>query len=150
MPLLSVDGSAPLGRAIDPERDIIGRVPGAIVERFRPRPVYLLELDMFGMNVQGLAPGETVAISSKPHENGDIVIVRLNDWFQCRVIRRVDEQLIELIDVDRDSGNLVTRVDLAQNTLHVEGVVVGTLMARPVLALPWYRKELPILRGESP
>ena len=149
VPLLSVDGSAPLGRSIDPERDIIGRIPGALVERFRPRPDYFLELDMFGMNVEGLAMGEIVAICSRTPEGGNVVIAQLNSWLLCRVYRRVDEQLVDLIDVDRDSGNMVTRVDLKRDTLHIEGVVVGSLLARATHGLRWYREQLPELRGDS-
>ena len=151
VPLLSADGTASLGRPLDPERDFVGRIPGELVERFNPRPDVFLELDRFGMNMQGLAPGEIVALNTKKAEpaNGDIVILQLNGWFQCRVFRRIDKQLVELIDVDRDSGNLVNRVDERKQKLYIEGVVVGTLLAYRTLQLPWYREQLPELRGDS-
>ena len=149
VPLLQVDGRFALYRALDPRLDAVGRIPKRVLESFRPAPDMCVQLAFFGMNVRGLASGETVGIvTGKEPEDGDIVIARLNGWFQCRAFRRVDERIVELIEMDSEAGPLVNRINCDKARLEIEGVVVGSLSGIPILAQPWYRQSLPMLRGE--
>ena len=149
MPLLQADGRFALDRALDPGLDTVGRIPRRVLESFRPAADLCVQLGFFGMNVRGLTPGETVAIATgKEPEDGDIVILRWNGWFQCRAFRRVDERIVELTEMDSEAGPLVNRINCDEGGLEIEGVVVGSLSSIPILAQPWYRQSLPMLRGE--
>ena len=149
VPLLQADGRFALDRALDPGLDAVGRIPKRVLERLMPAPDMCVQLAFFGMNVRGLASGETVGIvTGKEPEDGDIVILRWNGWFQCRAFRRVDERIVELIEMDSEAGPLVNRINCDKGRLEIEGVVVGSLSGIPILAQPWYRQSLPMLRGE--
>ena len=146
VPLLYVDGHGPLRRRLDPEADVIDRMSGAVAKRFRGATCFL-QLGHYGMNVPGFTEGAIVALDTKAQRDavsdGSIVVVRINEWIRCRVYRRVDERFAEFIDVDRDAGPLPQRVDLQNESVVLEGVVLGCLQMNRLTMFAWYRELQP-------
>ena len=146
VPLLYVDGHDRLPRRLDPEADVSDRMSGAVAKRFRGATCFL-QLGHYGMNVPGFTEGAIVALDTRVQQetvsDGDIVVVRINDWIRCRVYRRVDEQFAEFIDVDRDAGPLPQRVDLQNESVVFEGIVLGCLQVNRLAMFAWYRELQP-------
>ena len=150
VPLLYVDGHIGRNAALDPMQDAVDRIPGALANRFNPRPDFCLELGAYGMDVAGLRNGEIVAVSTeKDPRDFDIVIARIDGFLQCRVLRRVDEGTVELIDVDRKNAMFVNRINLKNHAFRIEGVVVGSVLGHPLQVSPWYRTVAEKLKDEA-
>ena len=150
VPLLYVDGHIGRQTPLDPMQDAVDRIPGALANRFQPRPDFCLELGPYGMDVAGCRNGEIVAVSTeKIPRDFDVVIARVGGFLQCRVLRRVDEGTVELIDVDRKNAMFVNRINLSNHTFRIEGVVVGSILGHPLQVSPWYSKVTAKLKDEA-
>ena len=150
VPLLYVHGHIGRETPLDPATDTVDRIPGALANRFRPRPSFCLQLGDYGLSIPGFRNGEIVAISTeKEIRDFDVAIARLNGMIQCRVFRRVDEDIVELIDVDEEDGAFANRINCRNHTLMIEGVVVGTVLGHPLPVMPWYQKVVAKLRKEA-
>ncbi len=95
---------------------------------FRPRADYLLRVQGLSMRDVGILDGDLLAVHScRQAENGQIVVVRLDDEVTVKRLRRHGrwKHRIELLPENPDFQPIL--VDLRQQELVIEGLGVGLL-----------------------
>lgn len=92
---------------------------------FKPRADYLLRVQGMSMRDAGILDGDLLAVHRTPDvANGRIVVARLQDEVTVKRFRR-QGQTVELLPENPDFAPIV--VDLARDTLEIEGLAVGLL-----------------------
>ncbi|MCZ6559466.1 MAG: transcriptional repressor LexA [Gammaproteobacteria bacterium] len=92
---------------------------------FSPRPHYLLQVKGMSMKDAGILDGDLVAVHRTPDvRNRQIVVARLDDEVTVKRYRQVGKQ-IWLLPENEDFEPI--EVDLSEQTMIIEGVVVGVL-----------------------
>ena len=95
---------------------------------FRPRADYLLRVQGLSMRDAGILDGDLLAVHScRQAENGQIVVVRLDDEVTVKRLRRQGrwKYRIDLLPENPDFQPIL--VDLRQQDLVIEGLGVGLL-----------------------
>ncbi len=122
------------GRPILAEEHIVDhvRIDPAL---FQPRPHYLLKVVGMSMKDAGILDGDLVAVHRTPEvRNRQIVVARLENEVTVKRYRQ-EGSIVWLLPENRDFKPL--RVDLKDESMIIEGVVVGVLRMgaeRPALA----------------
>ncbi len=62
--------------------------------------------------------------------DGDLVVARLGNEVTCKRYRRIDERHVELTPANSHHDTIV--VDLAVEDFAVDGIIVGTLIGKPI------------------
>jgi len=122
--ILPVVGRVAAGTPILAQQHIESHYP---VDRglFKPTPDYLLTVQGMSMRDAGILPGDLLAVHRcQQGENGQIVVARLEDEVTVKRFRRTDHQvMLEAANPDFEP----IRIDLRQQSLTIEGRVVGLL-----------------------
>jgi repressor LexA len=92
---------------------------------FHPRPHYLLKVQGMSMKDIGIMDGDLVAVHRTPEvRNRQIVVARLDNEVTVKRYRQ-DGPIVWLLPENRDFEPI--RVDLKEQSMLIEGVVVGVL-----------------------
>lgn len=92
---------------------------------FSPRPHYLLQVKGMSMKDVGILDGDLVAVHRTPDiRNRQIVVARLDDEVTVKRYRQVGKQ-VWLLPENADFEPI--EIDLSEQTMVIEGVVVGVL-----------------------
>ena len=92
---------------------------------FSPRPHYLLQVKGMSMKDAGILDGDLVAVHRTPDiRNRQIVVARLDDEVTVKRYRQVGKQ-VWLLPENEDFEPI--EIDLGEQTMVIEGVVVGVL-----------------------
>lgn len=92
---------------------------------FSPRPHYLLQVKGMSMKDVGILDGDLVAVHRTPDiRNRQIVVARLDDEVTVKRYRQVGKQ-VWLLPENEDFEPI--EIDLSEQTMVIEGVVVGVL-----------------------
>ena len=112
---------------------IVARVPGTLVDRFRPRPDFLLKIHDDGLSEVGVMVYDAVAVqATEEADDGDIVVARLADRLCYGRMRRTAEREIEIVPMSANPGQRPIRINLDAGEGVIEGVIIGRLVARPL------------------
>lgn len=121
---LPLVGRVAAGQPILAEQHIQGRyqVDPAL---FRPRPHYLLQVHGMSMKDAGILDGDLVAVHRTPEvRSRQIVVARLDDEVTVKRYRQ-EGKIVWLMPENADFEPI--RVDLDQQSIVIEGVVVGVM-----------------------
>ncbi len=92
---------------------------------FSPRPHYLLQVKGMSMKDAGILDGDLVAVYRTPDiRNRQIVVARLDDEVTVKRYHQVGKQ-VWLLPENEDFEPI--EIDLSEQTMVIEGVVVGVL-----------------------
>ncbi len=92
---------------------------------FSPRPHYLLQVKGMSMKDAGILDGDLVAVYRTPDiRNRQIIVARLDDEVTVKRYRQVGKQ-VWLLPENEDFEPI--EIDLSEQTMVIEGVVVGVL-----------------------
>ena len=92
---------------------------------FNPKPHYLLRVDGMSMKDAGILDGDLVAVHRTPEvRSRQIVVARLDDEVTVKRYRQKGS-LVELLPENQDFEPI--RVDLREQSMVIEGVVVGVI-----------------------
>ena len=93
---------------------------------FDPRPHFLLRVQGMSMRDAGILDGDLVAVYRSPDvRNGQIIVARLEDEVTVKRYRQDSRFVCWLMPENSDFEPI--RVDLREQTMVIEGVVVGLL-----------------------
>jgi repressor LexA len=95
---------------------------------FHPRADYLLRVRGASMRDAGILDGDLLAVHCTPEaQNGQILVVRLDDEVTVKRFRRTEEQphQVQLLPANPDYAPM--QVDLREQALVIEGLGVGIL-----------------------
>jgi repressor LexA len=121
---LPLIGRVAAGRPILAEENIEARYQ-IDPELFQPRPHYLLKVRGMSMRNAGILDGDLVAVHRTPEvRNRQIVVARLENEVTVKRYRQ-DGSIAWLLPENEDFEPI--RVDLKQESMTIEGVVVGVL-----------------------
>lgn len=121
---LPLIGRVAAGRPIMSEENVEARYQ-VDPKLFNPRPHYLLKVQGMSMKDIGIMDGDLVAVHRTPEvRNRQIVVARLENEVTVKRYRQ-DGPIVWLLPENRDFDPI--RVDLAEQSLIIEGVVVGVL-----------------------
>ena len=92
---------------------------------FNPKPHYLLRVHGMSMKDAGILDGDLVAVHRTPEvRSRQIVVARLDDEVTVKRYRQ-NGSVVELLPENEDFEPIV--VDLAEQSMVIEGVVVGVI-----------------------
>jgi len=92
---------------------------------FNPKPHYLLRVHGMSMKNAGILDGDLVAVHRTPEvRSRQIVVARLDDEVTVKRYRQKGS-IVELLPENEDFDTI--RVDLKEQTMVIEGVVVGVI-----------------------
>jgi len=92
---------------------------------FRPKPHYLLRVHGMSMKNAGILDGDLVAVHRTPEvRSRQIIVARLDDEVTVKRYRQ-NGSLVSLLPENEDFQTI--EVDLKQQSLVIEGVVVGVI-----------------------
>lgn len=121
---LPLIGRVAAGRPILAEEHIEGRYQ-VDPKIFQPRAHYLLKVQGMSMKDIGILDGDLVAVHRTPEvRNRQVVVARLDDEVTVKRYKH-DGKLVWLLPENEEFEPI--RVDLKQQSLVIEGVVVGVL-----------------------
>lgn len=121
---LPVVGRVAAGRPIMSEENVEARYQ-LDPDLFHPKPHYLLKVCGMSMKDIGIMDGDLVAVHRTPEvRNRQVVVARLENEVTVKRYRQ-DGPIVWLLPENRDFDPI--RVDLAEQSLIIEGVVVGVL-----------------------
>jgi repressor LexA len=121
---LPLVGRVAAGRPILAEEHVEARYP-IDPDLFTPRPHYLLRVSGMSMRNVGILDGDLVAVHRSPDvRNRQIVVARLDDEVTVKRYRQ-EGTVVWLLPENPDFEPI--RVDLREQSLVIEGVVVGVL-----------------------
>ena len=121
---LPLIGRVAAGRPIMSEEHIEGRFQ-VDPKLFNPRPHYLLKVQGMSMKNIGIMDGDLVAVHRTPEvRNRQIVVARLENEVTVKRYRQ-EGSVVWLLPENVDFEPI--RVDLKQQSMLIEGVVVGVL-----------------------
>jgi repressor LexA len=121
---LPLIGRVAAGRPIMSEEHIEGRFH-VDPELFNPRPHYLLKVQGMSMKDIGIMDGDLVAVHRTPEvRNRQIVVARVDDEVTVKRYRQ-EGSVVWLLPENTDFDPI--RVDLKEQSMLIEGVVVGVL-----------------------
>ena len=121
---LPLIGRVAAGRPILAEEHIEGRFQ-VDPKLFSPRPHYLLKVQGMSMKDIGIMDGDLVAVHRTPEvRNRQIVVARLENEVTVKRYRQ-EGSVVWLLPENADFEPI--RVDLKQQSVLIEGVVVGVL-----------------------
>lgn len=121
---LPLIGRVAAGRPILAEENIEARYQ-IDPELFQPRPHYLLKVRGMSMRNAGILDGDLVAVHRTPEvRNRQIVVARLENEVTVKRYKQ-DGSVAWLLPENEDFEPI--RVDLKQQSMTIEGVVVGVL-----------------------
>jgi repressor LexA len=121
---LPLIGRVAAGRPILAEENIEARYQ-IDPELFQPRPHYLLKVRGMSMRNAGILDGDLVAVHRTPEvRNRQIVVARLENEVTVKRYRQ-DGSIAWLLPENEDFEPI--RVDLREESMTIEGVVVGVL-----------------------
>jgi repressor LexA len=121
---LPLVGQVAAGSPILAEENIQGhyRVDPGI---FHPRPHYLLQVRGMSMRNIGILDGDLVAVHRTPEvRNRQVIVARLDDEVTVKRYRQ-EGKVVWLLPENDDFEPI--RVDLSEQSMIIEGVVVGVL-----------------------
>ena len=125
---LPLIGRVAAGRPILAEENIEGHYQ-IDPQLFQPRPHYLLKVSGMSMKNAGILDGDLVAVHRTPEvRNRQIVVARLENDVTVKRYRQ-EGTVVWLLPENKDYEPL--RVDLKQESLIIEGVVVGVVRQEP-------------------
>jgi repressor LexA len=121
---LPLIGRVAAGRPILAEENIEARYQ-IDPELFQPRPHYLLKVRGMSMRNAGILDGDLVAVHRTPEvRNRQIVVARLENEVTVKRYRQ-DGSIAWLLPENEDFEPI--RVDLREESMTIEGIVVGVL-----------------------
>jgi repressor LexA len=121
---LPLVGRVAAGRPILAEENVEARYQ-IDPELFHPRPHYLLKVNGMSMKDIGIMDGDLVAVHRTPEvRNRQVVVARLENEVTVKRYRQ-DGPIVWLLPENREFEPI--RVDLKEQSLIIEGVVVGVL-----------------------
>jgi repressor LexA len=121
---LPLIGRVAAGRPILAEENIEARYQ-IDPELFQPRPHYLLKVRGMSMRNAGILDGDLVAVHRTPEvRNRQIVVARLENEVTVKRYKQ-DGSIAWLLPENEDFEPI--RVDLKQQSMTIEGIVVGVL-----------------------
>ncbi len=121
---LPLIGRVAAGRPIMSEEHIEGRFQ-VDPKLFNPRPHYLLKVQGMSMKNIGIMDGDLVAVHRTPEvRNRQIVVARLENEVTVKRYKQ-DGSIVWLLPENGDFEPI--RVDLKEQSMIIEGVVVGVL-----------------------
>jgi repressor LexA len=121
---LPLIGRVAAGRPILAEENIEARYQ-LDPELFHPKPHYLLKVNGMSMKDIGIMDGDLVAVHRTPEvRNRQVVVARLENEVTVKRYRQ-DGPIVWLLPENREFEPI--RVDLKEQSLVIEGVVVGVL-----------------------
>jgi repressor LexA len=92
---------------------------------FNPKPHYLLRVHGMSMKDAGILDGDLVAVHRTPEvRSRQIVVARLDDEVTVKRYRQKGS-IVELLPENKDFDTI--HVDLTEQTMVIEGVVVGVI-----------------------
>jgi len=92
---------------------------------FNPKPHYLLRVHGMSMKNAGILDGDLVAVHRTPEvRSRQIVVARLDDEVTVKRYRQKGS-IVELLPENEDFDTI--RVDLSEQSMVIEGVVVGVI-----------------------
>ena len=92
---------------------------------FNPKPHYLLRVHGMSMKNAGILDGDLVAVHRTPEvRSRQIVVARLDDEVTVKRYRQ-NGSVVELLPENEDFDTI--RIDLSEQTMVIEGVVVGVI-----------------------
>jgi len=92
---------------------------------FNPKPHYLLRVHGMSMKNAGILDGDLVAVHRTPEvRSRQIVVARLDDEVTVKRYRQKGS-IVELLPENKDFDTI--HVDLTEQTMVIEGVVVGVI-----------------------
>ncbi len=93
---------------------------------FDPRPHFLLRVQGMSMRDAGILDGDLVAVHRSPEvRNGQIIVARLEDEVTVKRYRQDGRFVCWLLPENSDFEPI--KVDLREQTMVIEGIVVGLL-----------------------
>ena len=117
------------------ERHIIEYMPELLVRAYAPNADFFMRIGSGSMDAPGYRTGDLVGVRAthEPEEElkgGRAVVVRVDEEVRFRVFRRWTDRALELVVLNAEGKPAGDEtVDLARHEVHVEGVVVHTLLA---------------------
>ena len=123
-PLLPLVGRVAAGQPILAEEHIEDHYP-VDPALFHPRAHYLLRVRGMSMKDIGIMDGDLLAVHrTRQAQNGQIVVARLDEEVTVKRFRRRGS-IVYLLPENEDFEPIV--VDLAEQSMVIEGVVVGVI-----------------------
>ena len=130
VPLIDARDEVGPKEALIDESRIIDRISGSVADLFDPRPTLFWRSDD-SLRTLCINAGELVAIATGLEaQDGQIVVARIGNRFTCRRLQRIDESLVELAPITSDGKDAPVQIDSVVEHVYIEGVVVGTLVAK--------------------
>ena len=121
---LPLIGRVAAGRPILAEENIEARYQ-IDPQLFQPRPHYLLKVSGMSMRNAGILDGDLVAVHRTPEvRNRQIIVARLENEVTVKRYRQ-DGSIAWLLPENEDFEPM--RIDLREQSLTIEGVVVGVV-----------------------
>ena len=132
VPLIDASAGLALGEPLIAEERRLDYIAGSIADAFNPRPTCFLAASAL-TQVKGMNEGEFVAvrIGSEGRE-GEVVVIRMDETISLRRLHRRDEEVVELHPVHAHSGEKAIKIPKIALAAYIEGIVVGTLVAKPI------------------
>jgi repressor LexA len=125
---LPLVGRVAAGRPILAEENIQARYQ-VDPQLFQPKPHYLLKVSGMSMRNAGILDGDLVAVHRTPEvRNRQIVVARLENEVTVKRYRQ-DGSIAWLLPENEEFEPM--RIDLREQSLTIEGVVVGVLRQEP-------------------
>jgi repressor LexA len=122
---LALIGRVAAGKPILAEENIEGRYQ-VDPKIFQPRAHYLLKVKGMSMKDAGILDGDLVAVHRTPEvRNRQIVVARLENEVTVKRYKQAGGSIVWLMPENEEFEPL--RVDLKEQSLIIEGVVVGVL-----------------------
>ena len=133
VPLITGCGELKHGEALRADERIVDRIAAVLVDRFTPRPDYVLLLARKERAALGLKGDGLVAVcETLEPPYGAIAVGRLDTEIVVGKYRRVSRKYIELTRLASDRSPRTQRIDLDLHDFTVEGVVVGAIRSDEV------------------
>ena len=133
VPLITGCGELERAEPLRADDRIVDRIAAVLVDRFKPRPDYVLVLARKELTALGLGRDDLVAVHETSDPPDGAVAVGCHD---TRIVvgayRRVSRKYIELTRLARDGTPRTRRINLNLREFTVEGIVVGAIRSEEI------------------
>ena len=128
VPLIAAIGEIQHDEPLRADDRIMDRIAGALVDRFAPRPDYVLLLATKELTALGLERDDLVAVrETSDAPDGAVAVGRLDTEITVGKYRRESRKYIELTRLARDGTPRARRINLNLHDFTVEGMAVGAI-----------------------
>ena len=130
-PLLRATGRIDANEPLDAPERVMDQVAGTITDRFTPRPTCFTTVNRQAKSALGLTDNDLIAVRRTcDAQPGDVVVARVNSRLRYGRLTHSATGRATLVLAAASSSEGSTSVECSQRAFRLEGIVVGTLIAR--------------------